>query len=277
MKGVPFTTLALACAMAAGPGLAQHPAPLVAAHRGGALLWPENSLLAFRSAMALGADYLELDVHVSKDGEVVVIHDPTLDRTSTGTGAVKDRTLAELKALRLKDRAGAVTVESIPSLDDVVAVAAAGKRGLLVEIKVDERRQRYPGIEEKALAILDRHGMAASTVVMAFEAETWRRVRTLRPDIRVGALYSARTLEPGPGVARAIEDARRAGVAHVGLQHALVTPEAVAQARSAGILLGAWTVNDPGVMRRVIDLQVGILTTDRPDMAMRLRNDRRNP
>ena len=278
MKGVPLTTLAFACAMTAGPGLVQHPTPLVAAHRGGALLWPENSLLAFRSAVALGADYLELDVHVSKDGEVVVIHDPTLDRTSTGAGAVRDWALAELKALRLKDRAGAVTAESIPSLDDVVAVAAAGKRGLLVEIKVDERRQRYPGVEEKTLAILDRHGMAASTVVMAFEAETWRRVHTLRPDVRVGALYSAKTLEPGPGVLRAIEDARATGVAHVGLQHALVTPEAVAQARSAGILLGAWTVNDPDVMRRVIDLQVGILTTDRPDMAMRLLNDRRrNP
>lgn len=270
MKVVHFTTLALACAMAAGPDLAQHPTPLVAAHRGGALLWPENSLLAFRSAVALGADYLELDVHVTKDGEVVVIHDPTLDRTSTGTGAVKDRTLAELKLFRLKGGAGGVAAESIPSLDDVVAVAAAGKRGLLVEIKVDERRQRYPGIEEKTLAILDRHSMISSTVIMAFEAETWRRVRTLRPDIRVGALYSARTLEPGAGVARAIEDARTTGVAHVGLQHALVTPEAVAQARSAGILLGAWTVNDPDVMRRVIDLKVGILTTDRPDMAMRL-------
>ncbi len=121
--------------------------------------------------------------------------------------------------------------------------------------------------------------MAASTVVMAFEAETWRRVRTLRPDVRVGALYSARTLEPGPGVSRARSRTLvTTGVAHVGLQHALVTPEAVAQARSAGILLGAWTVNDPDVMRRVIDLQVGILTTDRPDMAMKLLNDRRrNP
>ncbi|MBI2555390.1 MAG: glycerophosphodiester phosphodiesterase family protein [Candidatus Rokubacteria bacterium] len=85
---------------------------LLAAHRGGAQLWPENSLLAFRNAIALGADFLEFDVHLSKDGEVVVIHDPTLDRTTTGSGAVKGRTIAELKALRLKDRAGAVTERS---------------------------------------------------------------------------------------------------------------------------------------------------------------------
>src|SRR6266508_5664464 len=85
-----------------GPAFGQDvSASLFAAHRGGSLLWPENSLLAFRHAAALGADYLELDVHLSKDAQVVVIHDPTLDRTTTGTGPVRERALAELKALRL--------------------------------------------------------------------------------------------------------------------------------------------------------------------------------
>src|SRR3989337_2736405 len=95
------------------------PATLFAAHRGGSLLWPENSLLAFRNAVGLGADYLELDVHLSKDGEVVVIHDPTLDRTTTGQGPVRERTLAALKTLRLKDGAGGVTGEPVPALDEV--------------------------------------------------------------------------------------------------------------------------------------------------------------
>src|SRR6266481_7675677 len=144
------------------------PATLLAAHRGGALLWPENSLLAFRNAIALGADFIEFDVHLSKDGEIVVIHDPTLERTTTGAGPVKDHTVAELKALRLKDRTGAVTAETVPTLDEVIAVAAQAKRRMLLEIKVDATRARYPAIEEKVLALLDRHGMAPSTVVMAF-------------------------------------------------------------------------------------------------------------
>ena len=106
-------------------GLAQGPpVTLLAAHRGGALLWPENSLLAFRNSVALGADFIEFDVHLSKDGELVVIHDPTLDRTTSGSGPVKGRTAAELKALRLKDKTGALTDESVPTLDEVVAVAA---------------------------------------------------------------------------------------------------------------------------------------------------------
>jgi glycerophosphoryl diester phosphodiesterase len=267
--------LALACVAGAGGPAAF--TPLVAAHRGGAALWPENSLLAFRNAVALGADYLEFDVHLSRDGEAVVIHDPTLDRTTTGSGPVRDRTLDELRALRLKERSGAVTEERVPTLDEVAALGAAGRRRLLLEIKVDAAGARYPGIEERVLAALDRHGMAASTVVMAFEAETWRRVRALRPDVRAGALYSARGVGGGEGVARAIEDARAGGVGFVGLEERLVDPPAVAQAGAAGILLGVWTVNEPAAMRRLIDEQVGILITDRPDLAIDLLTHRRDP
>src|SRR5882672_10189082 len=115
-------------AIVAGSAGAQgKPATLLAAHRGGALLWPENSLLAFRNAVALGADFIEFDVHLSREGEVMVIHDPTLDRTTNGQGAVRDRTVAELKALRLKDRAGVVTGETVPTLDEVIAAACCSR------------------------------------------------------------------------------------------------------------------------------------------------------
>ncbi len=245
------------------------PATLLAAHRGGAALWPENSLLAFRNAIALGADFIEFDVHLSKDGEIVVIHDPTLERTTTGTGPVKDRTVAELKALRLKDRTGAVTEEIVPTLDEVVAVAAQGKRRMLLEIKVDPTRARYAGIEEKVLAIVDRHGMAGSTVVMAFGAPTWRRVRELRPDIATCALYSARSLA-GTTLAAELAMLRAAGVPFVGIEHTVVDAAAVAEARKAGIAIGAWTVNDAAGMQRVIDAGAAILITDQPDLAKTL-------
>jgi glycerophosphoryl diester phosphodiesterase len=259
-----------AFAVIAGSADAQDkPATLLAAHRGGSLLWPENSLLAFRNAIALGADFIEFDVHLSKDGEVVVIHDPTLERTTMGTGPVKDRTVAELKALRLKDRTGAVTGETVPTLDEVVAVAAQGKRRMLLEIKVDATRARYPGIEEKALAILDRHGMAGSTVVMSFDAPTWRRVRELRPDIATCALYSARSLA-GTTLAAELSMLRAAGVPFIGVEHTAVDAAAVAEARKAGIGIGAWTVNDAAGMQRVIDTGAAILITDQPDLAKTL-------
>jgi glycerophosphoryl diester phosphodiesterase len=244
-------------------------APLFAAHRGGALLWAENSLLAFRNALALGADFLELDVHLTRDGEVVVIHDATLERTTTGTGPVRERTLAELGALRPKDRDGAVIEEGIPTLDQVVALAAAGKRQILLEIKTDERRRRYPEIEEKVFAVLDRHRFTPFTVVMAFEGATWRRLRELRPDARVAALYSARML-PAARVTAELEALRRAGVAFVGLEQALVGADVARQARLAGLTLGVWTVNEREAIARFIDQGVGVVITDRPDLAKEL-------
>jgi glycerophosphoryl diester phosphodiesterase len=259
-------TLGVFVVVSGSAGAQDRTATLLAAHRGGSLLWPENSLLAFRNAVALGADFIEFDVHLSKDGEVVVIHDPTLDRTTTGAGPVKDRTVAELKALRLKDRTGAVTEETVPTLDEVVAVAAQGKRRMLLEIKVDPSRARYPGIEEKVLAILDRHGMAGSTVVMAFEAPTWRRVRQLRPDIATCALYSAGMLGR-TSLAAELDTLRSAGVRFIGVEHTVVDAAAVTQARAAGIGLGAWTVNDAAAMKRLIDAGAAILITDQPDVA----------
>jgi glycerophosphoryl diester phosphodiesterase len=272
MKWAALLGLALAWLAMVAPGLAECSiAPLFAAHRGGSLLWPENSMVAFRGAIELGADYLELDVHLSSDGEVIVIHDPTLDRTTTGGGPIREQPLAALKALRLRDRRGAPTEEAIPELSEVVALASAARRRLLLEIKVDERGRRYPGIEEKVFGVLDRHGMVGSTVLMAFEPETWRRVRALRPDAMAGALYSRGTLRSlRSSLARELEAARAAGVGFIGLQHSLVDVGAVAATRAAGLTLAVWTVNEPDAIRRFVHANVDIVITDRPDLAKAL-------
>lgn len=269
MRGLLLTGLALGgfsavlgAVSAAAPDMI---APLFAAHRGGAALWPENSLLAFRNALALGADFLELDVHLSRDGEVMVIHDATLDRTTDGSGPVREHTAAELRALHLKD-GGAPTAEPVPTLDEVVALAAAGKRQMLLEIKTDDRKRRYPGIEEKVMAVLDRHRFTSLAIVMAFERETWRRVREIRPDARAGALYSARAL-PAAAIEPELQALRQAGIGFVGLDQRLVTADVARQARLAGLTLGVWTVNERDAIERFIGQGVGVVITDRPDLA----------
>lgn len=270
MRGLLLTGLALGgfsavlgAVSAAAPDMI---APLFAAHRGGAALWPENSLLAFRNALALGADFLELDVHLSRDGEVMVIHDATLDRTTDGSGPVREHTAAELRALHLKDGGGAPTAEPVPTLDEVVALAAAGQRQMLLEIKTDDRKRRYPGIEEKVMAVLDRHRFTSFTIVMAFERETWRRVREIRPDARAGALYSARAL-PAAAIEPELQALRQAGIGFVGLDQRLVTADVARQARLAGLTLGVWTVNERDAIERFIGQGVGVVITDRPDLA----------
>ncbi len=116
--------------------------PLVAAHRGGAALWPENSLLAFRNAEALGVDFVETDVHLTSDGEVVVLHDPKLDRTTTGVGAVAERRLADLASIRLRAADGTPTDEPVPTLAQLLDLLAPSRVKLLLGVKLDAAGRR---------------------------------------------------------------------------------------------------------------------------------------
>lgn len=269
-RGRRLVALGLALMAAAGAG----PAPSrvrVAAHRGGAALWPENSLLAFRSALGLGVEYVETDVHLTADGEVVVMHDPTLERTSTGIGALHERTLADLEPVRLRGRDGAVTDERVPTLAELLDLLAPTRVGLLLEIKVDHRKQRYPAIEEKALALVRARGLGGRTLMMAFERDTVRRVRELDPAIPTVLLVGRgqvqrERVQPAESVAWAVG----LGATAIGYDHRLLDADVVAAARKARRMLAAWTVNDEAGIRRMLGLGVDIVISDRPDLARRL-------
>ena len=251
--------------------IAGGPAALVAAHRGGAALWPENSLLAFRSALALGVDALEFDLHLTADGEVVVLHDPTLDRTSTGNGSVRDLKLANLADIRLKTREGAVTGERVPTFAQVLDLVAPTSAEILPEIKVDANRQRYDGIEEKVLALIRARGLMGRTTIQAFQVETIRRVRELEPKARTMLLVARGDVERDRArPAEAVRRARELGATDLGMNHRLLDADVMSAARAAGIRVSAWTVNEEADIRRMIDLGVDVVMSDRPDLAKRL-------
>jgi glycerophosphoryl diester phosphodiesterase len=254
-----------------GTSIAGGPAALVAAHRGGAALWPENSLLAFRSALALGVDALEFDLHLTADGEVVVLHDPTLDRTSTGNGSVRDLKLANLADIRLKTREGAVTGERVPTFAQVLDLVAPTSAEILPEIKVDANRQRYDGIEEKVLALIRARGLMTRTTIQAFQVETIRRVRELEPKARTMLLVARGDVERDRArPAEAVRRARELGATDLGMNHRLIDADVMAAARAGGIRLSAWTVNEDRDIRRMVDLGVAVVMSDRPDLAKRL-------
>jgi glycerophosphoryl diester phosphodiesterase len=258
--------------------------PRVAAHRGGAALWPENSLLAFRRAISLGVALLELDVHRTRDGGVAVIHDRTLERTTEGTGPVADRTAEELRRLRLRDRAGALIEERVPMLDDLLALVAPARVALLLEVKgpgppvfydrADRALRpvggpRYEGLEERMLALLDAAGMTERTTIMAFNPDVVARVRTLAPHQRTTLLIDRNHLEPARATVDEVLDAAgRLGATDVGLEDTLVDAGVVAATRRRGLTLGVWTVNDAVAIRRYAELGVDIITSDRPDVAL---------
>lgn len=244
--------------------------PLVAAHRGGALLWPENSLLAFRNALALGVDFLETDVHLTADGEVVIVHDPTLDRTTTARGPVRDVKLAELLGVRLKAGDGTVTTERLPTLRELLDLMRPSSARLLLEIKAGPGRQPYAGIEEKVLALVREAGLLERVLIMAFEDDTLRRIRTLEPRVTMVLLVSRARAER---VAAALEIVRlvtAVGATDLGIDHRGLTPDVVAAARAERVRVAAWTVNEEADIRRVIALGVDVVITDRPDLARRI-------
>jgi glycerophosphoryl diester phosphodiesterase len=260
----------------------------LAAHRGGARLWPENSLRAFRESLALGVDLLELDVHLTADGEVVVIHDATLDRTTDGRGAVGERTAAELTGVRLRGPDGAVTDERLPTFQQVLAAVAPSRAGLLVEVKgpvagVNVAYERhngdaritpgpaYPGLVAKTLALLRQASMVGRVNVMGFSPDVIREARALESGVPTTFLVAAphvRSVDARPEAA--VAWAARVGATDLGIQHTLASAELLSAARAAALRVGVWTVNDEEAMRRLIDLGVDVLTTDRPDLACRV-------
>jgi glycerophosphoryl diester phosphodiesterase len=256
---------------AAATSMAGGPAILVAAHRGGAALWPENSLLAFRGSLALGVDALELDLHMTADGEIVVLHDPTLERTTTARGRVRDLKLAELAGVRLKTRDGAVTDERIPTFAQVLDLAALASVELLPEIKVDANRQRYDGIEERVLALVRARGLQARTTIQAFQVETIRRLRELEPKARTMLLVARGDVERDRArPAEAVGRARDLGATDLGMNHRLIDADVMAAARAAGVRVSAWTVNEEADIRRMVDLGVDVVMSDRPDVAKKV-------
>ncbi len=238
-------------------------APLLIAHRGGGALRPEETLPAFANAAALHADVLELDVHATADGEVVCIHDDTVDRTTNGRGAVRGLTLAGIRALdagyRFTTDGGATfpyrgAGVTVPTLAEVLAAHPAA--WFSIEIK-----QVEPDIVDEVLAVVDASGAASRVVLVSFHDAVVREIRARRPDLvtgmSLGEFVAFARLRP------AAEGTYAPPTTISQLPAASVTAEVVARAGRFGVRLHAWTVNDRVEMERLLDLGVhGIMTDD---------------
>lgn len=248
--------------------------PLVMAHRGGMGLWPENTLYAFERAAKIGVDVMEIDVRQTKDGEIVVIHDEIVDRVSDGKGAVANLTLDELKSLdfayhfvknggeKPELRGAGVTIstlrEVLKSLPDLY---------FNIDIKVDSadfvrsvlKLVREEGMLDKVVIgsfyddivnLVNRE--ASEFAASASEREAW--VIFLLNKIGLGSLHQP------TGVAYQIP------VTHNGMN--VVTPSLVRTAHSLGQEVHAWTIDDPAEIRRLVEMGVDGIVTNRPDIAI---------
>jgi len=240
-----------------------HEHPIRFAHRGSRVLWPENTMVAFQGAVDLGYRYIETDVHVTRDGKVVIFHDNDLDRLSDGVGTFVDHDWADVRhldaAFGFKPEEGLPlrgTGVTMPLFEE--AVTAFPEQMWNVDLK-------QPGIAERFAAEVHRLGIEDRVLIGSFHD---RRIRAFRHEAP-GVATSAGPVEVARSLARRPRrqvgaDAYQVPERATGVR--LVTSRFVGRAHHAAKHVHVWTVNDPIDMRRLLDLGVDGIITDRPDL-----------
>lgn len=227
--------------------------PRVVGHRGAAAHAPENTLASFRRALADGAELLECDVHLSRDGQAVVIHDETVDRTAQDasprrSGAVADLSRADLDEVLLPGG------ERIPALAELLALTTVP---VFVEVKAVPAAR----VVAELLRDLPPDSPAAGSTVISFHAEALAQVRRVSG---IPVSYLVRDLTP-----QAVRTAVRLGAVGIGPAVAALTRDAAATARAAGLRVNPWTVNTAEQLQRALDCGADTITTDDPAWARR--------
>ena len=217
---------------------------------------PENTLAGIAQALALGVEAIEIDVHATRDGVPVLLHDDTVDRITDGTGRENDLTLAQLKALD----AGGVTFdgrfagERVPTLAE--ALEATRRRCLLV-IEIKQR-----GIEQAVLSIVRRANAAASTMIWSFHAEVVSAARVLAPEVPAVQLWTGKT----EAAASVIAGAVRRNAQGISAHHSVVDAGLIHSARLRGLSIFTWTADEPADQARVAAAGVDGICTNYPDV-----------
>lgn len=234
---------------------------LVLAHRGASGYAPENTIEAYKKAIELGADGIELDVQMTKDGEIVVIHDETIDRTSDGKGWVKDYTLEELRKFNFNNHNPHYPHADIPTMREVFELIKP--TNLVINIEIKTGVVFYP-IEEKILALTKEMEMEDRVFYSSFNHYTVKKVHELKPDAVVGFLYMDGPIDmPEYGKKHGVD------ALHPALYN-LQYPGFIEECKKAGLKLHVWTVNEEQYVKMCLDADVDSVITNYPDMARRV-------
>lgn len=253
---------------------------LIASHRGGTHLWPENSLLAFRETAKLAVDYVEFDVQQTSDGALIVHHDATLDRMTDGSGPVGALTLDALRRLVVIGAGG----EPVPTLDEVIAVFQPTGIDLRLELKPGPAGMPYAGMAARVVARLIETDMLARTLVTAFRLESLVEFRAavVAAGADPAALRGVMWLVADPIVQFAGWDGVAAaavahGVHEVGPRAALIDAAAVGRLRAKGLTVHAFAAHTGAAAEQMFDLGIASFTSDRPDLALAVKARRQAP
>jgi glycerophosphoryl diester phosphodiesterase len=235
---------------------------LIFAHRGSSGTFPENTMDAFLAAEKSRADGIELDVQLTKDGEVVVIHDETVDRTTDGKGFVKDYTLIELKRLNARSTFTSIEKHEIPTLREVFEWMSGNCLVCNVELKTGVIA--YPMLEEKVIQLIREYGFQDRIIISSFNHYSIIHSYRLDPEVEIAPLYSNGLYMPW-----IYAKSLHAKGIH---PHIRITPDSIiTAAMEDGIAVRPYTINKEAVMKRLFSIGCTALITDFPEKANELR------
>ncbi len=228
---------------------------LVIAHRGASGNAPENTLAAFRKAIALGASFIETDLQLSRDARFVAIHDATVNRTTNGQGAVHDMTLADLRKLDAGSWFGSeFSGERIPTLEEILEFSKKNDVVFYLEIKPGGSW----GGEHAMISSLRESGEIPRTVVISFDPSIVLSLRKIEPTLMTGLLYDGQIENP-------LDKAVAIGARQLVVRGDLVTPALISEAKKKDLQVVCWTVNHPAHMRLLAAAGVDGIMSDYPD------------
>jgi len=232
------------------------------AHRGFSGEYPENTILAFRKGIEAGCDGIELDVHLTKDGEVVIIHDESIDRTTNGKGLVADYTLKELKEFDASFKfAGMYGKNEIPTLREYFELVKDTK--IITNIELKTGINTYPGIEKKTLELIDEFGLRDRIIISSFNHYSVLRMKELAPDMKYGLLSETWIIDFA-------KYAKDLGMDYVHPIFCMVEPDFAASSKENGIGINTWTVNTDKDIREMIERGVTSVIGNYPDKARKI-------
>jgi glycerophosphoryl diester phosphodiesterase len=234
------------------------------AHRGYSGKYPENTMLAFEKAHQVGADGIELDVHFSKDGQLIVMHDEDVSRTTNGTGLIIDKTLEELKQLDASATfTGQYGINQIPTLEEYCAWVKP--TGMITNIELKTSILPYPGIEKAVLAMIDKYDLRKKIIISSFNHYSVMRFKQLAPDVLSGFLESSEIVDFGAYT-------ERLGIAciHPLIYNISMNPDVLAEIQAHKRLLNVWHVDTEDDVRAMKKIGVNAVISNYPEMVKKV-------
>ena len=243
--------------------------PVRIAHRGasGAGLAPENTLAAFERAIQIGVDILEVDVHATGDGQIVAVHDSTLDRTTDGRGSVREQSLDQIRQVDAGSWfADDFRGERVPTLQEVLELARH-RALVLIEVKADF-------IAERILHIVDSMAATSQVIIQSFNPQNVQRTKLLNPSIPTALLVGKLPTTPSRVRARRlVKQVLQAGANTLSIWHATLTPPLLEEMRKRGIAVWAWTVDQEIIMRDLALVGIQGIITSYPNLLNQVIGD----